>query len=254
MKHLGRVGCLARSLVYFLLGMLALLTAWGSPYGATTDESGVFHKILEQRFGPAMLMTIAIGLICYAVWRFIQTVQDRDKYGRGWYGMSVRIGLFGSGIAHAFFGLFALNLVFQFTATTRIGERVMAKWVMMQPFGRFFLWSIGFGIAVTGFIQFVRALNGSFARDLRIQKNKKVVMGICRFGLTARGIVFSIIGTFLMSAAWKYRSREAGGLHKAWEILRQQPYGNWLVAVVAIGFMAFAVFGLIEGFYRKRPG
>ncbi|MGZ3722395.1 MAG: DUF1206 domain-containing protein [Bdellovibrionales bacterium] len=252
MKHLGQIGCLARSVVYFLVGTLALLTALGSSYGATTDESGVFRKILEQRFGPAMLLTIAVGLLCYGVWRFVQTIQDHDKYGRKWPGLGVRIGLFGSGVAHAFFGLYALNLVFQWTHTTRIGERVMAKWVMMQPFGRFFLFVIGFAVVITGFVQFVRALNGSFARDLKIKNNKRTVMLICRFGLVARGIVFSIIGTFLMQAAWKYRSREAGGLHKAWETLREQPYGNFLVATVAVGFMAFAAFGVIEGFYRKR--
>lgn len=252
MKYLGQIGCLARSLVYFLVGILALLTVLGSPYGATTDESGVFRKILEQRFGPAMLLTIAVGLLCYALWRFVQTIRDHDKYGRSWSGLSVRTGLFGSGVAHAFFGLFALNLVFAFTTTTRVGERVMAKWMMMQPFGRFFLFVIGAGVMITGFVQFVRAINGTFARDLRITRSRRTVMTICRFGLIARGIVFTIIGTFLMQAAWKYRSREAGGLHKAWEIMRGQPYGDLMVATVAIGFMAFAAFGLIEGFYRKR--
>jgi len=253
MKHLGWVGCLARSMVYFLLGLLALLTAVGSSYGATTDESGVFRKILEQRYGPNILLAIAVGLLCYAIWRFVQTVQDRDRYGRGWYGMGVRAGLFGSGLAHAFFGLYALNLVFAWTHTTLVGERVMAKWMMMQPFGRAFLFVIGIAVVVTGFIQFTRAFSGAFARDLRLKRNKRWLMNICRFGLIARGTVFTIIGTFLMQAAWKSRSREAGGLHKAWETLRGQPYGNYLVATVAAGFMAFALFGLIEGFYRKRP-
>jgi hypothetical protein len=136
--------------------------------------------------------------------------------------------------------------------TTRTGERVMARWMMMQPNGRFFLFVIGTAVVITGFIQFVRAFNGAFARDLRLNSNGRVIMNICRFGLVARGIVFSIIGTFLMQASWKYRSREAGGLLKAWETLRAQPYGNFLVAVVAVGFIAFSIFGLIEGFYRKR--
>src|SRR3954469_20909513 len=105
MKHLGWIGCLARSIVYFLLGILAFLTVVDSPYGATTDESGVFRKILEQRFGPNIVLIIGIGLICYAVWRFVQTTKDIDRYGRGFYGLSVRIGLFGSGLAHLFFGL-----------------------------------------------------------------------------------------------------------------------------------------------------
>ena len=50
----------------------------------------------------------------------------------------------------------------------------------------------------------------------------------------------------------KSRSREAGGLAKAWETLHAQPFGNYVLGTVAVGFIAFAVFGLIEGFYRKR--
>lgn len=244
---------MARSVVYFLVGILALLTAVGSPYGATTDESGVFHKILEQRFGPNIVLAIGSGLLCYAVWRFVQTTRDHDRYGRSWYGLAVRSGLFGSGIAHLFFGLYALNLIFRWTHTTKFGERMMAKWMMMQPFGRFFLFIIGAAVVITGFVQFVRAFSGAFARDLKFKRNKHLVMNICRFGLVARGVVFTIIGMFFIQAAWTYHSREAGGLRKAWETLRDRPYGNFLVATVAAGFMSFAVFSLIEGFYRKRP-
>lgn len=253
MKNLARIGCLARSLVYFLVGVLALLVAMGSEYGATTDESGVLRRIVERPYGGILIFALSMGLFCYALWRFFQSVQDHDGYGHSASGIFVRTALFFSGLAHAFLGISALNLLFRFTKRTAIGEKVMAKWMMMQPFGRFALWILGFAIVVTGFAQFVRAFNGSFARDLRLpERHTKFLMAVCRFGLISRGIIFAIIGTFFMQAAWKYSSREVGGLHKAWETLRLQPYGNFLVAIVAIGFMAFAIFGLIEGFYRKR--
>jgi len=254
MKHLAQIGCLARSIVYFAVGVLALLLAMGNSYGETTDESGVMRRLVDRPHGHFIVLSMAAGLLCYAVWRLFQSVQDHDRYGHSIYGLSIRGAFLVSGIAYGFLGFYALNLVFEFMHTTRVGERVMAKWVMMQPYGRVILWILGLSVVIVGFIQFVRAFNGAFVRDLRITKNHRVLMNICRFGLVARGIVFCIIGTFFMQAAWKYRSKEAGGLHKAWETLREQPNGNWVVAAVAIGFMAFAVFGLIEGFYRKRTG
>jgi hypothetical protein len=254
MRHLARIGCLARSIVYFLVGILALLVAMGSSYGATTDESGVMRRILDRPYGNLLVLTIAAGLLCYALWRVFQSIQDHDRYGKSLSGLFMRSAFFFSGMAYGFLGIYALNLVFVFTQTTRIGERVMAKWMMMQPFGRQALWILGFAVVLTGLVQFLRALRGSFVRDLRIKSRQRMIMAVCRFGLISRGIVFVIIGTFFMQAAWKYRSREAGGLHKAWETLHDQPYGNLMVATVAVGFMAFATFGLIEGFYRKRSG
>src|SRR5665213_1504147 len=176
MKHLARIGCLARSIVYFFVGVLALMVAVGNPLGATTDESGAIRRLLDRPYGSLMVLIIAAGLICYAVWRFFQSVQDHDRYGRTVSGMTIRIGFFFSGVAYGFLGIYALNLVFVFTQTTRIGERVMAKWLLLQPYGRPALFAIGVVVVITGFAQFVRAFNGAFVRDLRIKKNQKVVM------------------------------------------------------------------------------
>ena len=251
MKNFARAGCLARSLVYFLVGVLALLMAVGNPWGATTDESGVMRRILDQPFGHAMLFLIALGLFSYSVWRIFQSVQDHDEYRRTASGMLMRTAFFMSGLVHSLLGFYALNLIFSFTRQTAVRERVMAKWVLMQPMGRGFLMIFGMVIAITGFMQFLRAFNGAFLRDLRLPPRGTLV-NICRFGLVSRGVVFVIIGSFFIQAAWKYRSREAGGLSKAWETLRLVPYGNFIVGLIALGFIAFSVFGLIEGFYRKR--
>lgn len=251
-KNLARVGCVSRSLVYFLVGILALLLAMGNPSGATTDESGVLRRILEQPFGWIILSLLGTGLFCYALWRFLQSVQDHDEYGRSFNGLSIRIGLFISGAAYLALGIYAVSLVLGLSRGPEFRERMMARWMLMQPMGRSLLMVLGIVVAIVGFVQFLRAFRGAFTRDLRIQATG-MLNHICRFGLIARGIVFVIIGSFFIQAAWKYRSREAGGLRKAWEMLRLAPYGNYIVGLVALGFMAFAVFSLIEGFYRKRP-
>jgi hypothetical protein len=252
MKNLARFGCMARSFVYLLIGVLALLVALGNPNGRTTDTRGALRFILDQPFGGPALLLLGVGLIAYAVWRVVQSVQDRDRYGRSLHGTGMRLGFFFSGIFHGLLGFYAFNLVFNFTRTTQIGERVAAKWVLNQPLGNYALEIGGAIVVITGTTQFLRAFNGAFLRDLRLPKRQQpLLVPICRVGLVARGIVFVIIGSFFFQSGWKYRSREAGGLHKAWETLHQQPFGDFLLGSVAIGFMAFAVFGFIEGFYRK---
>ena len=74
---------------------------------------------------------------------------------------------------------------------------------------------------------------------------------ICRFGLIARGVVFLIIGGFLVVAAWRFSSGDVVGLQGALQTLQQQPYGWILLAVVALGLFAFGVYSLIEARYRR---
>ena len=252
MKNLARLGCMARSAVYFLVGVLALLVALGNPYGQTTDTRGALRVVLTQPFGAFALVVLGIGLVAYAVWRMVQSVQDRDRYGRGFFGLCARSGFFLSGVAHAFLAFYAFNLTFNLASGSEWGERMLAKWVLMHPLGNYALEVAGAIVIFIGVVQFASAFSGAFLRDLRIPgRRARLLVPLSRFGLIARGIVFVIIGSFFFQSGWKMRSREAGGLSKAWETLHQQPFGGVLLGSVAMGFMAFAVFGFIEGFYRK---
>ncbi len=63
-------------------------------------------------------------------------------------------------------------------------------------------------------------------------------------------MAFLIIGGFVAAAAWHQSSAEAKGLGDAFVLLRSQPYGTVLLALVAAGHMAFGAFGLIQARYR----
>ena len=253
MQTLARIGCLARSVLYFLVGVLALLVALGSSYGDTTDEGGAMRRI-DQVFGHIVLIVLACGLFCYAAWRFFQSVQDHDGYGNGLKGLGVRLAQMVSGLVHFGLGIYALVIVFGSThPASWATERLMAKWLLLQPFGRYILAVTGISVIVTGIVQYVRAANGSFLRDILLPViSKPWLKQVCRFGFVARGSVFILIGVFFLNSAWKARSREVGGLHKALETMRQLQHGAMLLGAVAIGFMAFAVFAFIEGFYHRE--
>ncbi len=74
---------------------------------------------------------------------------------------------------------------------------------------------------------------------------------VCRFGLTARGFVFVIIGLFFGYAAWTFDPDKARGLSGALGSLENQPYGTILLMVVAVGLFAFGVYSILEMFYRR---
>jgi hypothetical protein len=75
-------------------------------------------------------------------------------------------------------------------------------------------------------------------------------------GFMARGVVFILIGGFLIVAAWYSSSQEAIGLGGALAKLGSQPYGQVLLGITAAGLLAFGVFGLVQARYRRidAPG
>ena len=71
-----------------------------------------------------------------------------------------------------------------------------------------------------------------------------------RVGFAARGVVFLLIGGFLGLAALHASSSEVHGLGGALQALQQQPYGWVLLALTALGLLAFGLFGLVQARYR----
>jgi len=69
-------------------------------------------------------------------------------------------------------------------------------------------------------------------------------------GLLARGLVFALVGCFLVAAAWRSDPHRARGLGGALRAIEAQPAGDWLLALVAVGLAAYGLFQLLEARYR----
>ena len=70
-------------------------------------------------------------------------------------------------------------------------------------------------------------------------------------GLLARFVVFSLIGAFLVRAAYEYDPQEAIGLDGALRKIVQASYGPVLLGIVAVGLLCYAFFCFVEARYRR---
>ena len=129
---------------------------------------------------------------------------------------------------------------------------------MAQPTGRWIIGAVGAGIVLFGLYELYRA----YSADLRARLDltslwgdaRKNVIRFGRFGLAARGVVFGIIGWFLVKAALEYDSSKARGFANALQTLESQAYGRYLLGAVAFGLIAYGLFELAEARYRViRP-
>ncbi len=63
-----------------------------------------------------------------------------------------------------------------------------------------------------------------------------------RLGYAAKGIAFAIAGGLFAWAAIDYDPSKAGGLDTAMRTLKDQPFGDVLLTMMAIGFACFGVY------------
>lgn len=251
-ETLARLGYGARGVVYGLVGGLALLAAIGSG-GQTGGSRSALQTLLSQPFGKIWLVLIALGLFGFCAWRILEALTDADRRGSDIKGWGIRGAHFVSGIIYAGLAIFALNLALGRGSGS--GEERAAQdwtaWLMGQPFGQWLVGFLGLAVAGTGLAFIVKAWRGNVTERLSLPADKRgwiVMLG--RMGFAARGVVFLMIGGFLVLAALHASSSEAQGLGGALQALQSQPYGWVLLALTALGLFAFGLFGLIQARYR----
>lgn len=72
-----------------------------------------------------------------------------------------------------------------------------------------------------------------------------------RFGLAARGVVFFVIGFFFIQAAKQSDPGQAMGLGEALASLQGQPYGSWVLGIVACGLISYGLYYVVQARYRN---
>ena len=253
---LARAGYAAKGVVYGLVGGLALLAAVGSR-GQTTGSRGALRTLLDQSFGQVLLGVIAAGLAGYALWCFVRAIVDPERDGNDAKGLGKRAFQFAKGVVHAGLVVAAIGMI-RGTGDGGGDDRGIEKWtawLISFPLG---IWLVGLaGAAVIGYgaRQLYRAWTTDLDDQLSLGKMGPTAhawtIRFSRFGMAARGVVFGVIGTFLVIAAFHSNPSEARGVGGALQALEQQPYGPVLLGVVALGLIAYGAYELIRARYRR---
>jgi hypothetical protein len=207
-------------------------------------------------FAQVLLSVILLGLISYSLWGVIRAVLDPFHKGTKLQGLLERMGYLISAITYATFVWPTYQLIIGAPEGKGTDATVeLVSRVMNMPMGRWLVGGFGVAAILAGLYQIYAGIKPNFEQRFKpytlTPEQITVARRMGRFGTVARGIVFGITGVFLVLAAYHSSPGRARGFDGALDFLADQPYGIWLLAIVAAGFITFGLYSFVGAAWFK---
>jgi len=259
-EHFARFGFAIKGVVYCIIGALAALAPVGLGTRPTGTQ-GALRTLLEQSIGSLLLSIVAFGFVCFGLFQLVRAVDDPDHVGSGFQGVWRRIGWAANALVQFALASVAIGMLVGLRRAAAIAgddERQVhdwTAWALAYPPGRWVVAGVGIGILIYGVLQVRRGLIGKLDRRLSFvsasDRRRRWARGVSRFGVAARGIVFGLIGVFLIRAAYDANAHEARGMGGTLRALATEPYGPWLLGTAAMGLIAYGLYDFVLARYRR---
>jgi hypothetical protein len=256
LQKLGRFGFAAKGVVYGLIGLFAAQAALGRG-GQVGGGQETVRAVGQQPFGELLLVLIGVGLLGYALWRLIEAVLDTRHHGHSGRGLVKRLGYAGSGLMNGALAIVALQLAGGSSGRSSGEPDTFVGLLMQQPLGQGLVAAVGLGVIASGVFQIREGYTKRFMEEIDVSRlsaaRRSWVVRSGMAGLIARGVVFAVIGFFLVKAALEHRPGSAVGVGGALQKIAAQPWGMVLLLIVAIGLVGYGLFHLLKAKYLRLP-
>ena len=240
--------------MYVIVGWIAIEIAFGLSR-RQADRTGALHSISSTPVGGVLLWLLLIGFIGMALWSLSEALYgapgaDGRKASRRLAALA-RVVVYGV-IAYGVLK-YALGEGSPQSSDTQSVD--LTATLLRHPGGQALVVVIGLAFIVAGLVLAYKGWRKHFRRDLELGQmragTRRVVEWLGEFGSIARGIVFLIVGIFLMVAAVDARPQQAKGLDSSLRTLAAAPLGPWLLLLVAIGLIMFGLFSCCQARWER---
>lgn len=248
---LARAGLTARGVIYILVGWVAVLVALGHS-SREADQQGALHMLAGKSYGLVSLWLLAIGFAGYALWRLGEAAfgVTGDRPGAG-----PRIKSLARAVIYAGLSYLTFTVISGTDRSQSRRQQDITATAMHHPAGRVLVGVVGLVIVACGIVLAVEGARKKFMKYLQTARMsarmRRVVRLLGMAGTIARGLVFALVGVLVVDAALTHKAAESRGIDKALLTLRDQPFGEILMLLAALGLVIFGIYGLCEARWRK---
>ncbi len=259
MEKLMRLGYAVKGFLYVAIGFIAIMGALGKS-STPADQIGAIVALRKLPYASVFLWIVLIGLVSYSLWGVIRAVFDPLHKGNDLKGLLARGGFLLSAITYATFVIPTYHLIQGGASGAGSQSTVkLVSSVMNMPMGRWIVGLVGLGAVAAGLYQVYMGIKMNFDQFYKpyelSSEQFRAAKQMGRFGTIARGIVFAIVGGFIVLAAYQANPGHAQGFNGAFKYLAHQPYGIYLLGVIALGMIAFGLYSIMMAAWLRlrRP-
>jgi hypothetical protein len=250
----ARAGYAAKGVVYAVIGGLAVQRALGTG-GEISSTREALEELAAAPFGVLLLTVVTAGLAAYVLWRLVQAFLDPEgrmdddtstvrRWARRGFSL-VSAGIYG---LLAYYGVTILLAGRGGGGSS--GGPLLAD-LMSTSWGRWLVGLVGAGIVVRGGLQLVKAYTESFRKRIRSFQfgpgTHRWVLLASRLGISARGVVFALVGGMVVHAAATRDPDGARGTEDALQLLVGHP---WLLGAAGAGLVFYGLYQWVKARYR----
>ena len=253
LEVLARVGLIAYGVVHLVIGWLALQIAWGAA-SKSADSSGALRTLADQPFGKILLCLVAIGLVALALWQASAAIWGyRNHDGAKRVRKQVTSGA--KAVIYAALGVSAASVALGWGSTGSQSQQQTTSGVLAWPAGQVIVVVTGLIIIGVGVAGVVKGVKKSFVEEIDTSSMSPVAReGVARLGQVgyiAKGVALGVVGGLLSYSSLNFERQKASGLDGALQAILAQTFGRYLLTAVALGFLAFGLFAMLQSRYRR---
>lgn len=242
------VGLICYGIVHLLIAWTAVQLAWGGG-GQEASSSGALKELAAQPFGQVLLLVVAVGLLTLVLWQGLEAAIGHTRFD-GTKRTVKRLSSIGKAVVYAALGVSAARTALT-ASSGGTSEETLTSRLMSVPAGAVLVGLVGVVVAIFGVTQVVRGIRRTFLEDLDggVSKGQQTV-GVA--GFAAKGAAFIVMGGLFALAAFTTDPEKAGGMDDALRTLREQPFGPYLLTVMAAGIACFGLYCFVWSKHAKR--
>jgi hypothetical protein len=250
-----RFGMVVYGVVYLVVAWLALQLALGDHSGSASS-TGALHKLAQSSFGAVLIWLIAFGMVMLVLWRLLEAaVGHQDEEG----GKRVRKQLT-SVFKAVLYGSIAFSAIKIATgsgsSSKKSGTDDTTATIMSWPAGQWIVGIVGLAIIGYGANQVRRAWTEKFREHLTAEGESgeagKAYIMFGKVGYVAKGVAVGLVGALFVYAAVTHDPKKSGGLDQALHKLLQQPFGPFMLGLIAVGLGCYGLFCFARARHLSR--
>lgn len=237
LEALARAGFVVSGVLHIVLGWTAGRVGWGS--GGQADQSGALSTLASNPAGTILMWVIVIGLAALVLWQLTVAIGPR----LGDSGVLDRVKAVGKAVVYGAIAWTAAKFAMgsgSSSSSEQSSQDVTAT-LMEAPAGQLLVGAVGVAIIAVGGFHVYKGVTRKFLDDLEEDPGTWATRS-GTVGYPAKGAVLALVGAFFVIAAVQHQSSQASGLDGALKSLRDQPFGPYLLTVVAVGLVAFGLY------------